>query len=103
MKKLWTAFLFTALITSGCSSDAVKEDDKNKVVSAGEKPYNRSCAGCHGADLTGGAGPDISKVGGKSNEKEILKIIKDGKGMMPGDLLSDKDSNAVAKWLADKK
>lgn len=82
---------------------ASSDDQKQTAVSAGEKLYKKSCLQCHGEDLSGDAGPDISTVGGKLTEAKILKVVKNGRGMMPSNLLSDKDAKVISKWLAEKK
>ncbi|AGK55657.1 c-type cytochrome [Bacillus sp. 1NLA3E] len=35
--------------------------------------------------------------------KEILKIIKNGRGMMPGDLVSDEEAKILVNWLEEMK
>jgi len=86
-------------------TEATKESSQGNqdTVSAAEAIYKKTCLSCHGNDLKGGAGPDISKVGGKYSEQDILKVVKDGRGMMPSNLLSEQDSEAIAKWLSEKK
>ncbi|GAA0602276.1 cytochrome c-550 [Virgibacillus siamensis] len=69
------------------------------------KIFESTCASCHGADLSGGVGPNLQKVGSKYSKKEIRDIIKNGfpdAGMPPG-LLQGKEADAVAKWLSQKK
>ncbi|WP_252393400.1 cytochrome c [Hydrogenibacillus sp. N12] len=53
--------------------------------------------------MSGGAGPDLRQVGARLSEDEILSIIENGKGTMPGGLLKGDDAKAVAAWLAEKK
>lgn len=69
------------------------------------KIFESTCASCHGADLSGGVGPSLQKVGGKYSKDEIREIIKTGfpdAGMPPG-LLQGAEADAVAKWLSKKK
>ncbi|MDR4945606.1 YVTN family beta-propeller repeat protein [Neobacillus cucumis] len=73
------------------------------TVQAAETNFKNTCASCHGNDLKGGAGPNLTKVGGKYTEQELLKIIQDGKGMMPSNLLTKEESQQMAKWLSQKK
>ncbi len=68
-----------------------------------EKVFNNTCAACHGGDLTGGVGPDISKVGANLSSDEIKTIILEGRGSMPAQNLDDAEATAVADWLAAKK
>ncbi|CAM3599398.1 cytochrome c551 [Hydrogenibacillus schlegelii] len=68
-----------------------------------ESLFKSTCASCHGQDLSGGLGPDLRQVGARLSEDEILSIIENGKGTMPGGLLKGDDAKAVAAWLAEKK
>jgi cytochrome c551 len=72
-------------------------------AAAGEKLYKQSCAGCHGVDLSGTAGPALTQVGAKYSQEEILQIIEQGQGAMPPGLLKGEDAEAVATWLAGMK
>ncbi|MCM3590213.1 cytochrome c [Brevibacillus borstelensis] len=68
-----------------------------------ETLYKNNCASCHGQDLSGPVGPNLTQVGGKYTKEQILEILKNGKGGMPGGLVKDQDAETVAAWLADKK
>lgn len=69
-----------------------------------EAVFKQNCASCHGQNLEGISGPNLTKVGGKYSAEEIAGIIKDGKGgMPPGMLKKQPEIEAVAKWLAEKK
>lgn len=65
----------------------------------------QSCIGCHGQNLEGiaGDGPDLRKIGGTYTEEELLNIILNGKGNMPGNLVQGERAENLAAWLADKK
>lgn len=78
------------------------EDGGTVDTAAAEEAYQQSCASCHGADLTGGAGPDLTAIGSKLSADEIADIIENGQGSMPGGLLSGEDATAVAEWLAEQ-
>lgn len=66
--------------------------------------FESNCISCHGADLSGGVGPDLTKVGSKYNEDEIKEIIINGKGsVMPPGLVPEPQAEALAKWLSEKK
>lgn len=79
-------------------------DDGGAVdTAAAEDAYKQSCASCHGQDLSGGAGPDLTTIGSKLSASEIEDIIVNGQGSMPGGLLSGDDATAVAEWLAEHK
>jgi cytochrome c551/c552 len=69
-----------------------------------EDVFKANCAGCHGQNLEGISGPNLTKVGSKYDAEGIKKIIKEGKGIMPPGILTDeKEIDAVAKWLSEKK
>lgn len=65
--------------------------------------YQRSCISCHAADLSGGTGPNLQKVGGRLTPDEIYSIVKNGKGMMPSGLVTDEEAKLLRDWLAQKK
>jgi len=67
------------------------------------KASYQSCAGCHGGNLEGGAGPALSDVGSRLSKDEILDIIKNGRPGMPAGLLQGDEAENVAAWLADQK
>lgn len=69
-----------------------------------EAIFQSNCASCHGADLSGGVGPDLTKVGATYSKEEIKDIIINGKGTgMPAGLVPAPQAEALAKWLAEKK
>src|SRR5699024_2016437 len=68
-----------------------------------EEAYANSCASCHGGDLTGGVGPDLTSVGGSLSEADIEAIINDGQGTMPGGLVSPDQATEIAEWLSELK
>ena len=72
-------------------------------VSAAEKIYNQKCSNCHGGDLSGGVGPNLTTIGGKLTQEEIEHVIANGQGAMPKGLIDGAEATAVAEWLAAKK
>lgn len=111
MKKwLITVVFGTMLVLGACGGDGGSDDssgDDNGGDSVdteqAESLYKESCASCHGEDLSGGTGPDLTSVGNDMSEDEIETQIEDGGNGMPGDLLEGDDKTTVAKWLADQK
>ena len=77
-------------------------DGETTTVNA-EKIYEQNCSACHGAELGGGAGPELAKVGSKYSQEEIETIIAEGRGIMSGGIIEGEEATAVASWLADKK
>ncbi len=86
--------------------DQVKEARKGPST-AEMKPEDlfasKGCTGCHGGNLEGGVGPNLTKIGAKLKEDEIKDIAMNGKGQMPGGLANDEEAAVLAKWLAAKK
>ncbi|GGB29149.1 c-type cytochrome [Virgibacillus dakarensis] len=80
-------------------------EDKGEGASTDdpEAIFENTCASCHGADLSGGMGPNLQKVGGKLSKDEIKNTILNGKGQMPAGLVPDDQAEALAKWLSEKK
>lgn len=72
-------------------------------AAAAEEKFKTSCASCHGADLSGGAGPNLQQVGAKYTKDQIAGIINNGQGAMPPGMLKGEDAEIVAAWLAEKK
>ena len=68
-----------------------------------EAVAKQKCISCHGNDLSGAVGPDLTKVGSRLSESQIKDVLKNGKGSMPAGLVSGEDLDAVAKWLSEKK
>lgn len=78
-------------------------------ASAGKAAYEKSCAGCHGADAKGN--PAMAKVLGEKglnivgketmqkSDEQLLKIIAEGAGKMPASKLS-KDEQKQALGYA---
>lgn len=65
-------------------------------VSAGEKVANASCVGCHGGDLTGSMGPDLTNI--TLSKDEIIDVLVSGKGSMPPGT-ADGEEEAVAEYI----
>ncbi|MBP2078921.1 cytochrome c551 [Oceanobacillus polygoni] len=112
MKKWLVAVLFGAVLALGAcgagddnASDDTGTDDSNGGAvesAAGEEVYKANCAACHGADLSGGAGPDLAEVGSKYSQAEIEDIVTNGKGSMPAINVAGEDLDALTSWLSEK-
>lgn len=82
----------------------------NKEASGGEEElaspeeiYQQNCSSCHGGNLEGGGGPALDKVGSNYSVEEIADIIQNGKGAMPGGIVTGEAQQLLAEWLAEHK
>src|SRR5690625_6612645 len=105
MKKWLVAILFgSALVLGACGGGGSSDGDGGGETSAAEAVYKKNCASCHGQDLSGGAGDDLTSIGSKYSADEIADIIEHGTGnMQPQKQVSDDDRKILSEWLADKK
>ncbi len=88
--------LVVAIVVGACSDPL-----EGKV---GEELYGRACAQCHGADLSGAAGPPIgpgSNADVALSDAQITNVIKVGPGAMPGfdDRLTDAQIDGLVAYL----
>lgn len=85
------------LFLAGCSTG-----DSTKALD-GEGIYKKNCLSCHGKNLEGGTfGPPVTNMAGKYSEQEVLDMINNGIGKMPGKLVSEEQAAIVTKWLMEK-
>ncbi|WP_339264619.1 cytochrome c [Solibacillus sp. FSL W7-1472] len=82
--------------TESTESSGEKDAAENSDVSAGEKVANASCVGCHGGDLTGSMGPDLTNT--SLSKEEIVNVLVNGKGAMPKGT-ADGEEEAVAEYI----
>lgn len=78
----------------GAAKNTAYDEEKAKSV------YQQQCVGCHGENLEGAVGPALKGL--NKSEDELLDVIKNGKGQMPGGLVSEEDAKNLAAWLADQ-
>ncbi|WP_419955568.1 c-type cytochrome [Neobacillus niacini] len=98
MKQLWIVLALLLLLLAGCSSNTADA----KRPTDGEGLYKFGCLSCHGENLEGLAGPPITNMKAKYSEEEMLKLLNDGAGMMPGGLLTEEEAQTVTMWLLEK-
>ena len=72
-------------------------------IAAGEKLYQRSCAGCHGPDGSGGRGPNlvVRPMWHPLSDEKIFSMIRDGipGTVMPPTNLSDDESWQLVAFI----
>lgn len=79
------------------SGAKVSEDELERI-------YARTCGTCHGDDLKGSVGPELTTIGAKYSKEEIEDIIKNGIGSMPPfDYFDDDEREILVDWLAGLK
>lgn len=102
-KKLLTLLMGTSLVM-GLAACGGGSDTDTATAGDPQKIYDQACSRCHGSDLKGQVGPDLTKVGAKYSKDQILDILNKGttKGM-PAGLVAGDDADKVADWLAAKK
>lgn len=90
------------LLLAGCSGDGSATPAASD--SPGARIYAASCAGCHGADGSGGRGPAIGdgRAAEEFDRDAIVEIILEGKGAMPSIGLSEADAEVVADFVLDE-
>lgn len=79
--------------------------EEGEVSTDPEEIYSANCSACHGADLSGGAGPELAKIGSSHSVDEITEIIRNGTdaGMPPfGGSLAPEELELLANWLSEK-
>lgn len=89
---------FFAACDSGEASDEVAAIAAlTGDAAAGQAIYDANCTGCHGADGTGGSGPDIT---GEDDTEEMIEYVFYGDGDMPahGDTLEDQEIADVVAY-----
>jgi mono/diheme cytochrome c family protein len=98
MKKVRAILAMSLLFIAGCSDSISSET----TVLDGQSLYEKGCLSCHGTDLKGGAGPAVVNTASKYSEEEVLNMINNGIGIMPGNILTEEQAQIVTEWLMEK-
>ncbi|MGZ3769976.1 MAG: cbb3-type cytochrome c oxidase N-terminal domain-containing protein [Bdellovibrio sp.] len=93
------------------TEDSLKADfGKDGVVKLGAAQFSTKCASCHGPNLEGLIGPNLTDkhwIHGQGTRMDIVKVIREGvadKGMPPwGPVLKKEEVYAVAAYILSKK
>jgi len=68
----------------------------------GAEIYAQNCLACHGDNLEGSVGPDLTLVGDWFSEDEIKDIALNGIGNMPANIVRhEEDAEVLAEWLSE--
>jgi len=89
-------------IASGGNNDNGNANTE-EVTNDPEAIFANQCASCHGDDLSGGAGPDLTAVGSSLSADDIKDVIDNGQGTMPGGLVQGEEAELLAEWISEKK
>jgi mono/diheme cytochrome c family protein len=90
-------FLPFLLVLVACGDSAANDRVATIVgltgdATAGEVIYTSNCSGCHGADATGGSGPNLIDAYAEGADEEMITTILNGEESMPAfDSLADQD------------
>lgn len=116
MKKTWLTLVFgSALFLAACGGGDEEATDTGTTTDEGatteetasadgEALVQQNCTTCHGGNLEGmGGAPSLADVGSRLSEEEILNVILNGQGGMPGGILKGADAEAAAAHLATLK
>lgn len=109
--KLLAAIFGSTLMIAACGGGDEKatetnEENGGEVVETqdAEKIVQGNCTSCHGGNLEGqGNFPNLTDVGSRLSQEEILKVIQEGRGAMPANIIEGAEAEVVAEWLSNKK
>lgn len=69
------------------------------LIAVGEEQVQKSCIGCHGTDLQGGMGGAAPSLHGTNlSKEELIDILVNGRGAMPGGTANGNEE-AVAEYI----
>lgn len=87
----------------GQNLQELDEDAYDEIfIEPGAEIYAQNCLACHGDNLEGNIGPDLTLVGDRFSEDEIKDIALNGIGNMPADLIRhEEDAEVLAEWLSE--
>lgn len=87
------------------STGKLRQQEESADVKEGKQTFRRTCASCHtlsAVNARGVTGPNLDKLGTvtPARVKSAIKVGGTGKGRMPQNLLSGRDADLVAKYVA---
>ncbi|MED0678237.1 cytochrome c [Aneurinibacillus thermoaerophilus] len=113
----FSSILFVLALFTGCATSKNKAEQPpakqggqagggaaEGAAGDAQKIFQANCTSCHGQNMEGGVGPNLTKVGSKyKSADEIKNVIVKGRNGMPGGLVSEADAEVLAGWLITKK
>ena len=66
-------------------------------VERGESVFESQCAGCHGEEGRGGAGPTLFETG--LDEADVSAAVQQGRGIMPAGIVTGQDQTDVVAYV----
>lgn len=101
---LLVMIIAVTLFAAGCGTD-----DQMIAEKTADYPgvYKAKCLSCHGVDLEGrmGSRTDLREVGDRLSREEIVDVLHNGRGAMPGfqERIPEEDIQELADWLVTYK
>ncbi len=85
---------------SAANKIATADEKKTETAFDPKEVASSTCAGCHGVDLKGGVGPDLTGVKDRYSADELKDILANGKeGGMPKGLVPPGDLDKMVDYL----
>jgi quinoprotein glucose dehydrogenase len=84
-----------------------REDPNAALIHPGAQVYASKCSACHGAERKGNSAsgfPSLVNIGNKFQRDHVLRVVTDGKGMMPAfkTMSESEKKNLIAFLYGDK-
>ncbi|KGR81517.1 cytochrome c550 [Lysinibacillus odysseyi] len=94
---------FMSLGGAGSKDEAKEAGESGGEATAdidAEAIVQKSCVGCHGGDLTGGMGPNLTTGLDAAHVKEV---VMNGQGAMPAVIKDEAEADAIAEYISGLK
>ncbi|GAK06451.1 cytochrome c [Geomicrobium sp. JCM 19038] len=89
-----------SFIGLGAGGDDAEDGDSGSgdPVEMADSLFEDNCLSCHGDNGAGGSAPAIAGM----DAEAVLQAIEEGPGMMPADLVTGEEAEAVAEYVANQ-
>ena len=94
-----TAGADTAAADTSSNADSSSTADTSSGAADGAALYASHCAACHGADGSGGSGPNLSREVPTMTDAQLETIIQNGRGRMPSIAVPEADLPVLIDYL----